>query len=510
MPFQFYRADNRAPEVIANDGFQARMPLSPEAARQLVNRSLVDPATPMNLLSTPGNTIVDHLAGQGANPSLPGLTTLYAEIRRETSSSTLHVSTSPRETVGGFEHRDHLYRIDCPETTMHVWEIDSRNRNAIAGTSRPVTSLDQVHVSTNALGLPPTKPVLITDTPDIANARVIAVSSPSGDGEVAFLTGVPRDWVTQTRPLSTGGQWQAMPAAQALGAAAVANPPAASAPAVSASAPVAPHNPPPRPAQTQTQAASSSQSHATSSSQPSSSTQTRSEPRQPPSYPPNPFAASSTQSSSSTATRSEPRQPPSYPPNPFAGSSSSSQAAPARISEHPYASATSPGRQLYSDAVEQLGRMNPAPAQTPAARERLAVDLTTAALSNNPPLKRIDDVGINNGKLFASERNAGAVNFTSIDLPAQTHGANRTAASAPQAPLAPSAPSQATPTPQAAATAAPAQTEGRMSVSQLRALFDTQAQPAQPAQQSQQSQQSQQNQQNQEPAAPQPGIGPRR
>jgi len=505
MPFQFYRADNRPPEVIANGGFQAYMPLSAEAARQLVDRSLVDASTPMNLLSTPGNTIVDHLAGQGANPRLAGLTALYAEIRKETNSSTLHVSTSPQQSVGGFEHRDHLYKIECPQSKMHVWEINPSNKNAIAGSSRPVTSFEQVHVSTNALGLPPTKPVLITDTPDIASARMIAVSSPSGDGEVAFLTGVPSNWITETRSLRSGGPWQAMPASQGLGTPAVTNPaaltPAVSGPAVSAANPAAPAASHP---QAQSQGSSPAslqpQSHATaSSSQPSSSADTRSEPRQPPSYPPNPFAASSSQSSSSTAARSEPRQPPSYPPNPFATSSSSSQAAPARSSEHPYASG--PGRQLYADAVEQLGRMNPAPAQTLAARERLAVDLTAAALSNTPPLRRIEDVAINNGKLFASERNSGAANYASIDLPAQMYSANRTATSAPQAPVAPSAPSQATPAPQAAATAAPAQTEGRMSVSQLRAMFDTPAQTPQPLQQ------SQQNQQNQESTPAQPGPG---
>ncbi|WP_144436628.1 XVIPCD domain-containing protein [Lysobacter antibioticus] len=216
MPFAVYRADNRAPEQIATTGFQARVPLDEVSARQLINRSLVDANTPLQLPKAHGNTIAEYFNATKQQPTLVGLPALYDQIRKETSGTTMHVSTSPSTGVGGFEHRKNLYQIELPVERMYAWEIDPSRKNRIVAAPRTISDLDETRSARDpATGIASSKPVLLTDTPTIDAARIIAISSPSGDGEVAFLTGIPKEWINRSRSLEHSGPWQAMPQAVA-------------------------------------------------------------------------------------------------------------------------------------------------------------------------------------------------------------------------------------------------------------------------------------------------------
>ncbi|MGO1069015.1 hypothetical protein [Lysobacter sp. CA199] len=232
MPFHMYRSDNRPPQTIATDGFQARMPLDEDTARQLVRRSLIDPHAPLQLPDARDSAIVGYFQRTQANPTLVGLPALYAEFRRETSASTMHVSTSPDIGVGGILNRSNMYRIEVPNGRLYAWQTTAATR--LATTPLEITRLDQAHPAADPkTGVPSTKPVLLTDTDSIDTARLFAISSPAGDGEVAFLTSVPKEWITQTRSLENKGPWQPMPNAHAQ------------APANRGTAPVAPPQPPP-------------------------------------------------------------------------------------------------------------------------------------------------------------------------------------------------------------------------------------------------------------------------
>ncbi|MFK3649864.1 hypothetical protein ACI2IY_15735 [Lysobacter enzymogenes] len=98
MPFQLFRTDDRDPATIARDGFQAFAPMSADAARQFVARSVVDANTPLNLpAAAQRGVMADYFA---TNQGLVGLSTLYQEIRRETSHSSNKSSPLSRKATG--------------------------------------------------------------------------------------------------------------------------------------------------------------------------------------------------------------------------------------------------------------------------------------------------------------------------------------------------------------------------------------------------------------------------
>lgn len=350
MPFGVYRADNRTPQTIATDGFQARVPLDEDTARQLVQRSLVDPRAPLQLPDVRGNAMADYFQRTQANPTLVGLPALYAEIRRETSATTMHVSTSPNVGVGGFEHRNNLYRIDVPNDRLYVWESTSPTR--MSATPREISALDQAHPPADPkTGIPSTKPVLLTDTNDLGTARLFAISSPSGDGEIAFLTGVPKEWITQTRSLENNGPWQPMPGmpAQAVGGGTPVATPQPGSAAPTANAPA---------------------SHSQAASSSSSSTVA------PPAH------------SAPAPTPTQNQTPPPLPPRP--------------VYAHPYAHPAHENYPMYRQALDGLDRL-PQTANAPLnERARNAAALTDAAHAATPRLDRIDSVAAGlNGGLFA-------------------------------------------------------------------------------------------------------------
>jgi len=379
MPFQLFRTDNRDPDTIARDGFQARAPMSADVARQFVERSVVDANTPLNLpVAAQRGVMADYFA---RNQSLVGLGSLYQEIRRETSQSTLHVSTSPSDGTGGIRSR-HLYEIEVPAQRLYAWQEGRLGR--ISATPTEVSSLAEAHPINNSLGLPPTRPVLLTDAPTLRDSTMFAISSPSGEGEVAFLTGIPREWTQRSRALAEGGGWQPMPApAQGLDAstvatpvAAVATPAAAVASNSSVSSPAVP-TPSTTPVTTAPVASTSSLSSPAvplSAPQPGSSSAS----------PATPW----TTSASSTQDYAEGRRPPPVPARPLS------------MLTHPYQEAGHPRHEAYEQARDGLQRLQP---QRPVGERSLAAAaLADAAHNATPPLPRIDHVAEGpNGRLFA-------------------------------------------------------------------------------------------------------------
>lgn len=462
MPFQLYRTDNRPPDTIANDGFQARAPMSADTARAFVQRSLVDPNTDLNLpTAAQGGVMAGYLR---THSNLVGLSSLYQEIRRETSASTLHVSTSPSDGTGGIRSA-HLYQIDMPAASLYAWQ---ERGSGLSARPTEVSSFAQAHPANNAFGIPATRPVLLTDTNDLRTATMFAISSPSGDGEVAFLTGIPSQWINNSRTLP-GGAWQAMPAqAQGQGA-----------PATTAPTPIAP-----------TSIASSSTAPGASaplppvsgsSFPPASSSSIASSPAVPPqsashqassSHAPNVPGTSSAASSSSQEV--EGRRPPPVPPRPLS------------MQTHPYQDAGHANHNLYEQARDGLQRLKPL---LPASERTLAAAaLADAAQAATPPLRSIDHVTEGrDGRLFAVN---GGLHSPTARLayadPAQVQAQAQVAADHTAGR---GAPAQGVANPAAPPQAAP----GQVAPPQL-------AQPQAPLQAQQQPAQQQQQQQAQPPA----------
>ncbi|QQP97314.1 XVIPCD domain-containing protein [Lysobacter enzymogenes] len=469
MPFQLFRTDNRDPDTIARDGFQARAPMSADAARQFVERSVVDANTPLNLpVAAQRGVMADYFA---RNQSLVGLGSLYQEIRRETSQSTLHVSTSPSDGTGGIRSR-HLYEIEVPAQRLYAWQEGRLGR--ISATPTEVSSLAEAHPINNSLGLPPTRPVLLTDAPTLRDSTMFAISSPSGEGEVAFLTGIPREWTQRSRALAEGGGWQPMPApAQGLGASTVATPvatpaaPVASSSSVSSPAVPTPSTTPVTTAPVASTSSLSSPAVSLSASNPGSSSAS----------PAMPWTASA----SSTQDHAEGRRPPPVPARPLS------------MLTHPYQEAGHSRHEAYEQARDGLQRLQP---QRPAGERSLAAAaLADAAHNATPPLPRIDHVAEGpNGRLFAVHGELGnsAARYAHAD-PAQVKAqaqvvsdyaagrlaASHTASASQRAPAAatpgqqPQAPNVAQ-APQQQQQEQPAQQEGNR-VRALAAMFEASA-----------------------------------
>jgi len=456
MPFQLYRTDNRPPETIASDGFQARAPMNTDTARAFVQRSLVAPTTELKLPDAAQGGVMDGYFRTHSN--LVGLASLYQEIRRQTSHSTLHVSTSPSDGTGGIRSA-HLYQIDVPSARLHAWQ---ENGSGLSARPTEVSSFAEAHPVTNSLGLPPTRPVLLTDTNDLRTATMFAISSPSGDGEVAFLTGIAPQWVQQSRTLP-GGAWQAMPHQAQRQAAPIAN---ASAPLSSPStaAPL-----PPLSAAAATPASASSAA-------PEPAATARPAPPQASGGQPSSAPSASSTPSSSNPQPSEGRHPPPVPPRPLS------------MQTHPYQDAGHPHHDLYEQARDGLQRLKP---QLPAGERTLAAAaLADAAQAAKPPLPSIDHVTEGrDGRLFAVN---GGLNSPTARLayadPAQVQAHAQVAADhtagrgAPaQGAANPAAPPQAAPgqvaplqPAQPHAPQPPTQQEGQ--VRALTAMFETQNQ----------------------------------
>jgi len=258
MTFTLYRADNRDPDAIASTGFQGRVALDTDTARALVQRAVVsvqpEPGeAPLRLPATE-KPMTNAFASQ-PTPALLGLGAMYNAIRNERSHGTTHVSTARDDGCMGADAR-HVYKIELPVQQMYAW--DSRGRG-ISDTPRAVDSLDRVHQGS-------IHPVLLTDSPRLQDARIIAISD--RNGEVAFQTGIPADWVTRSRERASALQpdpaWNEMPAAPGRSASTPASTPAAAtpvaqvaqvaqvasapAPAPEAARAAAPPAPPPKPA----------------------------------------------------------------------------------------------------------------------------------------------------------------------------------------------------------------------------------------------------------------------
>lgn len=432
MPFQLFRTDDRPPNIIADDGFQARAPMSADVARQFVERSVVDPNTPLNLpVAAQRGVMADYFA---SNQNLVGLGSLYQEIRRETSQSTLHVSTSPNDGTGGIR-RNHLYEIEVPAQQLYAWREGRLGRISVAPTE--VSSLAEAHRSDNSLGLPSTRPVLLTNARTLQESTLFAISSPSGEGEVAFLTGIPREWTQRSRSLAQGGDWQPMPPpTQGQGA------PTVAAPVPAVATPVAPVA---SSSSVSSPAVPMSTSSTTSGAPPASTTSLSSPAVAPHASQPGSSNASPatpwTASASSTQDYADGRRPPPLPARPLS------------MLTHPYQETGHPKHDAYEQARDGLQRLQPQ--RPPGERSLAAAALADAAHAARPPLPSIDHVAEGpNGRLFAvhGELRSSSARHAHVD-PAQVQAQAQVAADYAAGRLAPtqaasasqSAPSQTTP-----------------------------------------------------------------
>lgn len=204
MPIQLYRGDDRAPEAIGSNGFQAWRQLSPEAARALVLRSMVDADTAVALPKGESNFSAYFNASPG---KLLGLEDVHRKIvTSKDRDSSMHVSTAIGEGCCGYGNQSYTYRIDVPVDRFYAWDTQPGNSKKIVSTPRAVDDLSRVHTEINPVtGLASSKPVLLTDTDNLATAKIIGLYKPVAindrerDAEIAFLTGVPKEWIGASR-----------------------------------------------------------------------------------------------------------------------------------------------------------------------------------------------------------------------------------------------------------------------------------------------------------------------
>lgn len=206
MSITVYRADNRTPaEIKAAGGFKAWVQLDTPTSRQLITRIAIDPGQAVTLPRQVTH-ISDFLRNWPAT-KLVGIGALYQEIRKETSRTTMHISTELTEGVGG-RSASHIYRIECPVPNRTLYQWPPVGNQGI-GNAREVRDAGDLSASR-------VKTFLLTDSKGdnlvdmIQAADIIAIYKPAPDaGEVAFLTEIGLAWITHfKRPGAPG--WDPM------------------------------------------------------------------------------------------------------------------------------------------------------------------------------------------------------------------------------------------------------------------------------------------------------------
>lgn len=171
-PFTFYRVDDRSYETLQTkhpQGFTAWKPLDAAGARKVINLFMGSTDTtglPVELASD----IKEHW-GKNPKPS-----TLSNHIKYHKNHRTNWVSTALNTDGGGQSGGSPIYEIK-----MNLYQSRIVNNKLVPAPEGRRSAADIT---------------LLTDTPDINNASIIAINhGPLWDPEVSFLTSIPLKYV---------------------------------------------------------------------------------------------------------------------------------------------------------------------------------------------------------------------------------------------------------------------------------------------------------------------------
>lgn len=192
MPIYLYRGDTRTPQQIKEaKGFQARAPLTPAIARDLVSRCNGN-AAQVVVLPAPANISPLQAALNGTKAY--NLGDLMQGIKQEKNHATVHISTDGSPAAGGYASA-YVYRMN----------FDLHFQRGGVGPIVVVNDIDQ-------LSSPVRTDLVFNNGNGIDGSTLIAISRGATipGTEVAFLTSIP--YVNITHYQAPGNPaWIAMP-----------------------------------------------------------------------------------------------------------------------------------------------------------------------------------------------------------------------------------------------------------------------------------------------------------
>jgi len=176
MPNIFYREDDRNLHEISNAGFEAWVQLELPDVKLVVTRFNGVYTAPILLKEKRAKWLSDAVFK--FNRQTLNLSTLGVLIKTKVDRSSVQISTGITDEGGG-RAKKHLFKIRVPGT-IPLYLVNLKT----GGFQRNPPSF-KVLVEAR----------LVMDAPKVADANHIGIAI-SG-GEVAFLTRIPRDWISQ-------------------------------------------------------------------------------------------------------------------------------------------------------------------------------------------------------------------------------------------------------------------------------------------------------------------------
>jgi len=174
MPNIFYREDDRDFQQIKNQGFEAWVQLELDDIRRIITRFNGVYTAPILLQERRAKWLSDAIFKY--NRQTLSLSTLGDLIKTKVDRSSIQISTGITHEGGG-RSKKHLFKITFPKT---LYLVDPKNGSY---QSNPPS----FNVIVNAK--------LVMDAPKLDNAKIVGIAIRGG--EVAFLTRIPKIWITQ-------------------------------------------------------------------------------------------------------------------------------------------------------------------------------------------------------------------------------------------------------------------------------------------------------------------------
>lgn len=174
MPNIFYREDDRDIHQIGNEGFEAWVQLELNDIKLVVTRYNGVYTAPILLNEKRAKWLSDAVFKY--NRKTLNLSTLGDLIKSKVDHSSVQISTGINQEGGG-RSKKHLYKITCPQTLFMVDPRTGMNQR------NPVSFKVMVHAQ------------LVMDAPKTEDAKLIGIAIRGG--EVAFLTRLPKVWISK-------------------------------------------------------------------------------------------------------------------------------------------------------------------------------------------------------------------------------------------------------------------------------------------------------------------------
>ena len=178
MPHEFYREDGRNLSELTDEGFKAWVQLELRDIRVVISRYNGIYTAPIFLKEGAAKWLSDAVNAKNWYKKTLNISTLGDLIKSKVDHSSVQISTGITQEGGG-RGKNHLFKITYPGD---LYMVDAKTG---LYTKNPAS----FKVIVNAK--------LVMDAPKLADANLIAIAIRGG--EVAFLTRIPKDWITQIR-----------------------------------------------------------------------------------------------------------------------------------------------------------------------------------------------------------------------------------------------------------------------------------------------------------------------